>query len=320
MIFFQLTIAYVLDALFGDPYWLYHPVRVIGKMISIGEKVTRRIFPKSRDGQIAAGAVMAAFVVGLSFFIPALALYFCAKLSPALAFILETFWMYQILAGKCLQVEAKKVYRALCSGDIRKARKLLSYLVGRDTKKLGAEDITRAAVETVAENTTDGVIAPMIFMAIGGAPLGFAYKAINTMDSMVGYKNDKYRWFGKVPARLDDVANFIPARIAAVLMIISSVLCGYNGREAAKIFLRDRKKHLSPNSAQTESVCAGALGIMLGGTHNYFGKAVVKPTIGDGGKLVAAAHILDACLLMAMTSFLTVFILDMLRFCMTMAA
>ncbi len=320
MIFFQLTIAYVLDGLFGDPYWLYHPVRVIGKMISVGEKATRRIFPKSRGGQIAAGAVMAAFVVGLSFFIPALALYFCAKLSPALAFILETFWMYQILAGKCLQVEAKKVYRALCCKDIRKARKLLSYLVGRDTKKLGEEDITRAAVETVAENTTDGVIAPLIFMAIGGAPLGFAYKAVNTMDSMVGYKNDKYRWFGMVPARLDDVVNFIPARLAGILMIVSSILCGYNGREAAKIFFRDRKKHLSPNSAQTESVCAGALGIMLGGTHNYFGKAVVKPTIGNGEDPPAAAHILDACLLMVMTSFLTVFILDMLRFCMTMAA
>lgn len=314
MIFFKLTIGYLLDALLGDPYWLYHPVRIIGKMISVGEKVTRRLFSKSNGGLVAAGAVMAVFVVGLSFFIPALILHFCARLSPALAFILETFWIYQILAGKCLQVEAKKVFRALKAGDVRKARRLLSYLVGRDTKKLEAQDITRATVETVAENTTDGMIAPLIFIAIGGAPLGFAYKAVNTMDSMVGYKNDKYRMFGKVPARLDDVVNFIPARIAGLLMILGAFLCGYNGRGAAKIFWRDRRKHLSPNSAQTESACAGALGLMLGGTHSYFGKPVEKPTIGDGENEPAAVHILDACLLMALTAFLAVFLLNMGRF------
>lgn len=311
MILFQLTIGYVLDVLFGDPYWLYHPIRVIGKMISLGERVTRRLFPKSGGGLVAAGAVMAVFVTGLSFLIPAGLLYLCARISPALAFLLETFWIYQILAGTCLKVEAKKVFQALHLGSLAKARRLLSYLVGRDTKKLNEPEVICATVETVAENTTDGMIAPLLFIAIGGAPLGFAYKAVNTMDSMVGYKNDKYRMFGKVPARLDDVVNFIPARIAGILMIISAFLCGYSGRGAAKVFIRDRRKHLSPNSAQTESACAGALRIMLGGTHSYFGKPVVKPTIGDDENPPVPEHILDACLLMVMTSFLAVFLLNM---------
>lgn len=317
MIFFKLTFGYILDVFFGDPYWLYHPVRIIGKMISSGEKITRRLFPKTSGGCLAAGAVMALCVTGLSYAIPALILYGCQKISPALAFLLETFWIYQILAGKCLQTEAKKVFTSLKCNDLRKSRRLLSYLVGRDTKKLETDEIIRATVETVAENTTDGMIAPLLFIAIGGAPLGFAYKAVNTMDSMVGYNNDKYRMFGKVPARLDDIVNFIPSRIAGVLMIISAFLCGYNGRKSAVIFIRDRKKHLSPNSAQTESACAGALDIMLGGTHNYFGKPVVKPVIGDDIVYPEASHIMDACLLMSLTSFLFVFVLNMFQFVRT---
>ncbi len=317
MIFFKLTIGYILDLMFGDPYWLYHPIRLIGKLIFLGEKVTRRIFPKTDKGTVAAGGVMAAGVVAISFFVPALILALCARIHPGLAFIVETFWIYQILAGKCLSVETKKVYGALKEGKLFKARRLLGYLVGRDTKQLDEDEVIKAAVETVAENTTDGMIAPLIFIAIGGAPLGFAYKAVNTMDSMVGYKNDKYIMFGKIPARLDDVVNFIPARISGVLMVLCAFLCGYDGKGAARIFVRDRNKHLSPNSAQTESACAGALGLMLGGTHSYFGKPVVKPQIGDALCQALPSHIADACLLMGGTSFLAVFILNMIKFAVT---
>ncbi len=317
MIFFKLTLGYFLDMAFGDPYWLYHPVRLIGKLISLGEKITRRLFPKNHQGEVAAGGVMALGVVAVSFFVPFIILSLCRRIHPGVAFIVETFWIYQILAGKCLAVEAKKVFSALNEGKIYKARRLLGYLVGRDTKNLSEDEVIKAAVETVAENTTDGVIAPLIFIAIGGAPLGFAYKAINTMDSMVGYKNDKYRMFGRIPARLDDAVNFIPARISGLLMILCAFLSGYNGRGTARIFVRDRNKHLSPNSAQTESACAGALGLMLGGTHDYFGKPVEKPTIGDEICQPKPSHIQDACLLMGGTAFLAVFLLNMIKFAVT---
>ena len=187
---------------------------------------------------------------------------------------------------------------------------MISYLVGRDTQNLSFEEVIKATVETVAENTSDGVIAPMIFMAIGGAPLGFLYKGVNTMDSMVGYKNDQYIHFGCIPARMDDVFNFIPARVSGVLMVIAAFLCGYDGRGAAKILLRDRKNHLSPNSAQTESACAGALGIRLGGTHDYFGKPVEKPTIGDDLNPGVPGHIPDTHILMYMTAVICMFMLN----------
>ena len=318
MIFYKLTIGYLLDLLFGDPYWLYHPIRVIGKIISVGEKLLRKLFPKSDRGQLAAGGFLAVITVGLSFFISFFILKLCGRIHPVLAFVVETFWIYQILAGKCLKTESMKVYAALKAGNLPKARQMLSYLVGRDTKKLSSEEVIQATVETVAENTTDGIIAPLIFIAIGGAPLGFAYKAVNTLDSMVGYNNDKYRMFGRISARLDDVVNFIPARLAGLLMILGAALGGYDGRGAMKTFIRDRNKHLSPNSAQTESVCAGALGIQLGGTHVYFGKTVEKPTIGEMKNDIAPAHIRDACLLMYMTAFLAVFLLNMIRFAVVM--
>ena len=184
-----------------------------------------------------------------------------------------------------------KVYTAIKSKDLGLARTMISYLVGRDTQSLSFNEIIKATVETVAENTSDGVIAPMLFMAIGGAPLGFLYKGVNTMDSMVGYKNEKYINFGYFPAKMDDIFNFIPARVSGLLMIVAAFLCGYDGKGAARIFFRDRNNHLSPNSAQTESACAGALDIQLGGTHDYFGKPVVKPTIGDDINEPEAEHI-----------------------------
>lgn len=310
MILFKLTIGYILDLFFGDPYWLYHPVRVIGKIISTGETLLRRIFPKNDRGTLAAGAVLAVLTVTISYGLSWGILKICGYISPVLAFIVETFWIYQILAGKCLKTEAMKVCRALEEKNLAKARRMISYLVGRDTKNLDCSEIIKAAVETVAENTTDGVVAPMIFIAIGGAPLGFAYKAVNTLDSMVGYKNEKYRMFGKVSAHLDDIVNFIPARLSGLLMVAAAALCGYDGKGALRIFIRDRNKHLSPNSAQTESACAGALGLCLGGTHSYFGKPVEKPKIGDEVNEVVPGHIKDACLLMFLTAFLALMILN----------
>jgi adenosylcobinamide-phosphate synthase len=209
-------------------------------------------------------------------------------LHPILGCVTETILTYQILAAKCLCVESMKVYKALKTGPIENARKAVSMIVGRDTDQLDEAGVTRAAVETVAENTSDGVIAPMLYLAIGGPILGMLYKAINTMDSMIGYKNERYLDFGRAAAKLDDVVNFLPSRISAWLMIFACPFLGdhFIASEGKRIYLRDRRKHASPNSAQTESVCAGALGIQLAGDASYFGKLVHKPTIGDGRRKV----------------------------------
>ncbi|HAP20476.1 MAG TPA: cobalamin biosynthesis protein CobD [Lachnospiraceae bacterium] len=300
----KLILAFVLDVLLGDPVWLYHPIRVIGKWISLAEKFLRQYFPANLWGERMAGVFLTILVVLPSFGLPAGIIFMAGKLHPWLAYVLEVFWMYQILAMKCLKVEALKVYDALTHQDIVLARQRLSWLVGRDTVNLSEEEIVKATVETVAENTTDGVIAPMLFMAIGGAPLGFAYKAVNTLDSMVGYRNDKYRYFGTSSARADDVVNFIPARLGGFLMVIAAFLCRYDASGAWRCFVRDRNKHLSPNSAQTESACAGALGIQLGGTHDYFGKPVEKPTLGDEKRRAEPEDIRRTNRLMVVTSVL----------------
>lgn len=225
---------------------------------------------------------------------------------PILGCIVEAILTYQILAAKCLWVESMKVYKALKEGTIADARKAVSMIVGRDTAKLDAEGVTKAAVETVAENTSDGVIAPMLYLAIGGPILGMLYKAINTMDSMVGYKNERYLDFGRAAAKLDDIVNYVPSRIAARLMIFSCYFLGgkFIPSEAKRIYLRDRLKHASPNSAQTESACAGALGIQLAGDASYFGKLVHKPTIGDARRKVEAEDIVLANKLMYGTTIL----------------
>lgn len=220
-------------------------------------------------------------VVTVSTGVPAVILSVAYKYFWQLGFALESFWCYQILATKSLKVESDRVYIALKDKGLEAGRKAVSMIVGRDTQNLTEEGVTKAAVETVAENTSDGVIAPLFYMLIGGAVLGFTYKAINTMDSMVGYKNDKYQWFGTAAAKLDDVVNFIPARVSAVLMIQVAYLIGMDGKNAARIFRRDRFNHKSPNSAQTEAVMAGALDVQLAGDAWYFGKLHKKPTIGD---------------------------------------
>lgn len=245
---------------------------------------------------------MVIIVLTLSFIVPWFILLAVYDINLWLGFVVETIMCYQIFATKCLRDESMKVYYALQKNDIVDARLKLSWIVGRDTKELNAEEVTKGAVETVAENTADGIIAPMFYMFIGGAPLAFLYKGINTMDSMIGYKNDKYMYFGRCAAKLDDLANLVPARITGMIMILASYFLNLNTKGAWKVFWRDRYNHLSPNSAMTESVTAGALNIQLGGDHYYFGKLVHKETIGDNIRPVVADDIVATNNLLYMTA------------------
>jgi adenosylcobinamide-phosphate synthase len=300
----SLFLAFALDLLFGDPVWMPHPVCAIGNLIAKTERVLRRCFPKTRKGEITGGIVLAVFIPGVSFGGSLALLYVCGLIHPLLKFAVQTFLCYQILACKSLKMESMKVYGQVAQNDLPAAQKAVSMIVGRDTGNLTMEGVIKAAVETVAENTSDGVVAPLIFMAVGGAPLGLLYKAINTLDSTVGYKNEKYIHFGKASAKLDDIANFIPARISGILMIVSAYLLGYDGKNAARIFKSDRYNHASPNSAQTESVCAGALDIQLAGDAFYFGKLYRKKTIGDALRPVEPQDIVRANRLLYSTSLL----------------
>ena len=301
-------IAMILDWIFGDPVWLYHPVRIIGKWISFLEKILRK-FAGDQEGNekklLIAGGILWILVILASAAVPMGILYLAEKFSPCAAFVLECFWCYQLLAARSLGKESKKVYKKLIQDDLSEARLAVSMIVGRDTENLTVEGVTKAAVETVAENTNDGVIAPLIYMLIGGPILGFVYKAVNTMDSMLGYKNEKYLYFGRVAAKMDDVAGFIPARISALLMILASCLLGMDGKNALWIWKRDRRKHASPNAAQTEAVCAGALQVQLAGDAWYFGKKHEKDTIGDPIRDIEPRDILRSEKLMIGTEVLT---------------
>ena len=276
-----IVVGFILDLILGDPVWLYHPVRLIGHMISGGEKLARRLFPKTRRGEFVGGMVLSVCVILISGAVPFFLLWGCRLLNPWLAFGVECFFCYQILATKSLKKESMRVYDQLKKGDLVSARKYLSWIVGRDTEQLTEEQVTKAAVETVAENASDGVIAPLFYMFLGGAPLAFLYKGVNTLDSMIAYKNEKYLYFGRFAARTDDVFNWVPAAISGLLMILSAFLCGLNGKNAWRIWKRDRHNHASPNSAKTEAACAGALEVQLAGDAYYFGKLVKKKTIGD---------------------------------------
>ena len=298
------ALGFLLDLIFGDPVWLYHPVRIIGKLITLFEKLLRRLFPDTRAGQRTAGVFLVLFVTGISTAVPALVLHWLYQVQVWAGFAVETFWCYQILAVKALRVESMRVYSAVKEGDLPKARYAVSMIVGRDTDCLDAQGVTKAAVETVAENSSDGVVAPLLFLMIGGAAGGFFYKSINTMDSMVGYKNDKYRYFGTFAAKLDDVVNFFPARIAGGLMILAGYLWGFDGKNAARIYRRDKKNHESPNSAHTEAVMAGALDIQLAGDAWYFGELHRKPTLGDPIRPVEPEDIPRSNRLMVGTAFL----------------
>ena len=299
-----LLLGFCLDLLLGDPPRAPHPVRVIGALISGLEKGLRRIFPKSPGGELAGGIVLVILVLAISTAAAWVLLWLCGLVSVWVSLGVQTLLCYQLLATRSLRDESTKVYRALRDGTLEEARRAVSMIVGRDTDVLDENGVAKAAVETVAENASDGVIAPLIFLAVGGVPLGMLYKAANTMDSMVGYRNDRYLYFGRPAARLDDVLNFIPARVAGVLMCLGAPLAGFDGRNALKIFRRDRKNHKSPNSAHTEAACAGALRVALAGPAQYFGKMVEKPAIGDPLRPVEPLDILRANRLMYAAAFL----------------
>ena len=273
--------GFVLDTLFGDPPWLPHPVVLMGKAISALEKRLRARLPQTPQGELLGGAVVAFTLPVGTFLLTSLVCLGAAKLSPWLGLAVQMFWCGQALAAKGLAQESTNVYRALIKPDLPAARKAVSRIVGRDTQNLTLEGVTKAAVETVAENASDGVIAPLLYMLLGGAPLALTYKAINTMDSMLGYKNEKYLYFGRVAAKLDDAANYLPSRLAGLLWCAAAALTGNSPKGAWRIWRRDRRCHASPNSAQTESACAGALGVQLAGPAYYFGEYYAKPTIGD---------------------------------------
>lgn len=295
-----LITGYVLDLIFGDPYSFPHPVRYMGKLIRWTEKKIRAVAKTGRALKIG-GFVLWFVTVGTTFVIT----YGIVKLSqihPALYFVVNSVLLYTTLATKCLADEAKKIMNVLQTGTIEEARKQLSYIVGRDTTSLSQGEIIRATVETVAENTVDGIIAPLFYAFIGGAPLAFAYKAINTLDSTVGYKNEKYADIGFASAKIDDIANYLPARITALLMTVASFILRLDYKNCLKIAIRDRKNHKSPNCAYSEGAVAGALGIQLGGTNVYFGEAVYKPTIGDKKREIQIGDIALTNRIMYMTS------------------
>ena len=296
--------GFILDLIFGDPHWLPHPICLIGNLIGFIERNLRPRLEPNKGALLLGGALMVIIVLVISFVVPMAILLAAGMVSPWLAFALETLMCYQIFATKCLRDESMKVYTALHNHDLADARVKLSWIVGRDTQNLDEEEITKGAVETVAENTADGIIAPMFYMFLGGVPLAFLYKGINTMDSMVGYKNDKFLYFGRCAAKLDDLANLLPARITGLVMIGAAFVLGLDGKNAWKIFWRDRYNHLSPNSAMTESVTAGALNIQLGGDHFYCGKLVHKDTIGDDIRPVCPEDIVKTNRLLYMTAVL----------------
>lgn len=305
--------GFLLDFLFGDPVWLYHPVRIMGKGIAFGERLLRK--PRGRGkcaengkteaaarGLISAGGILWTVIAALSFLIPLGILILAYGIHPAAGGVLEAFWCYQILAARSLCMESGKVYERLQEKDLPGARKAVSMIVGRDTENLTMEGVTKAAVETVAENTSDGVTAPLFFVLIGGAPLGFLYKAVNTMDSMLGYRNDRYLYFGRIPAKMDDVFNFIPSRLTALFMVLAAWICGMDGKNAWRIWRRDGRKHASPNSAQTEAACAGALDVRLAGDAYYFGRLHRKDYIGDDIRPIEPDDIKRAGRLMYVTA------------------
>ncbi len=299
-----ILVGFLIDLVLGDPYNIPHPVVLIGKGITLCEKTALKLFPKTDKGMFLGGIFICVVVMVLSVAVPAAILYFFGRISPYICFSAECIMCWQIIAVKSLKKESMNVYNELENGTIDTARKAVSRIVGRDTQSLTDEGVTKAAVETVAENTSDGIIAPLFYMLIGGPVLGFLYKAVNTMDSMIGYKNEKYMFLGRAAAKTDDLFNFIPARLSAFFMIVSAFILKYDYKNAFKIFKRDRFNHKSPNSAQTESVCAGALDVMLAGDAWYFGKLVKKPTIGDDIRKIQHNDVIKANRLMILTSVL----------------
>ena len=300
----KIWIAYVLDLIFGDPQNIIHPVQIIGKMINIGEKsLLGKKYKSDRKYKFFAGMILNITIISLTYGIT----YLIHRTSEnSIIFtVAEIYLMYTVFSINSLAREGNRVYNILKEGNIERARKDLSYLVSRDTETMDEKMIIRSTMETISENTVDGIVAPMMYMFLGGLPLSMTYKAINTFDSMVGYKNEKYMDFGKFSAKLDDVANFIPARMTGILIVIASVILGYDYKNSLKIFIRDRKNHSSPNSGHAEAGVAGALGVQFGGKVSYFGKEVDKPVIGDKIKDFELEDIKKNIKIMYVASFLS---------------
>lgn len=304
-----MLVGFVIDIFIGDPYNFPHPIRAIGTFIAKLEKFVRSRFKNLRRG----GTFLALTVLIVSTLIPLAVLFVCYKINIFFGLAVESVMCWQLVAARCLQKESMKVCHAVEEKNIEKARQAVSMIVGRDTDVLDETGIVKAAVETVAENTSDGVTAPIMYIALGGAPLGFFYKAANTMDSMIGYTNEKYIDIGRFAAKLDDVLNFIPSRLTALVMILSAYMLGADGKNAARIWKRDRRKHASPNSAQTESVCAGALDIRLAGDAYYFGELHKKEFIGDDIRTPESEDIRRANRLMYCTSVMVLIVGAALR-------
>lgn len=307
-----LLIGFLIDCILGDPYRLPHPIRLIGSLISGLDKMLYRKEDKNKK-MFVKGILLVVLVNVLSVTVPLILLILAYKLNLFAGIILDGIMCYYMIAPKCLKNESMKVYKKLSEGDIPGARKAVSMIVGRDTETLDEKGIIKATVETIAENTSDGVTAPIMYMTFMGAIGGFFYKSINTCDSMIGYKNDKYLYFGRFAAKVDDVVNYIPSRITAINMIFAACVMGMDGRNAARIWKRDRRKHASPNSAQTEAVCAGALNVMLAGDAYYFGKLCKKDTIGDEIREIEKKDIVRANRLMYGTTIITLIVSIILR-------
>jgi adenosylcobinamide-phosphate synthase len=305
-------VAWLLDYWLGDPPHWPHPVRWIGNLITVTQRVIRR-FCKSNRALKIGGGVLWLVVVGTTWGVSWGLLHIANLVHPWLGWLVEVWMIYTVLAARCLSDAALDVYRALKEGTLAESREKLSWIVGRDTSQLERPQITRAVVETVAENSVDGVIAPLFFLLLGGAPLAMAYKAINTLDSMVGYKTEKYRAIGYVSARLDDAANFIPARLSWLLLSFSAWFLGANPRKALLVGWRDRYQHSSPNCAWPEATVAGALGIRLGGPNNYFGERVEKPWMGDEQRGIALEDITRTIQMMMLASLFALLLFAALR-------
>ena len=316
--FIAFFIGFLIDRIVGDPHRMPHPVRLMGRLISLLDRafLGKEIKEKTRNPkkEFVLGALLWLIVVTLTFTCGFAIWFFTHLYSSYLGIAVEAVLTAYCLAAKSLKDESMKVYKALEDDGLKAGQKAVSMIVGRDTDVLDEDGVIRAAVETVAENTSDGVIAPLVYCFLGGAVFGLVYKAVNTMDSMLGYHNDRYEYFGKFAAKMDDVFNYIPARISALLMIGASFFLGkeYSAKGAARIFCRDRYNHKSPNSAQTESVLAGALSVRLAGDASYFGKVVKKPYIGDDNRPIERQDIKRACRLMYWTESLCIVLMVIL--------
>ncbi|MCC0628373.1 MULTISPECIES: adenosylcobinamide-phosphate synthase CbiB [unclassified Clostridioides] len=302
----SIYIGYVADLIVGDPYSFPHPVRFIGKLINFTQGIIRRV--SKNDRQLKFGGFILWFITVGTTYLMTYAIVKLFSFNVLLGVVVNSFIIYTTLATKCLKDEALKIYNVLKTGDIEKSRVQLSYIVGRDTTNLSEPEIIRATVETVAENTVDGIMAPLFYAFIGGAPLAMAYKAVNTLDSTVGYKNEKYKDIGFASAKIDDIANYIPARISVILMTIGSFFLRYDYRNCFRISIRDRKNHKSPNCAFSEGAVSGALGIQLGGTNVYFGEKVYKPTIGDKLREIDKEDIIKTNKIMYASSFVSILV------------